>query len=186
MKKILITLSIGITSFAAYSNGANAQYSSSPVDFINSKVFKQYLRYVAALETPLNLGAFMPDAKKNNARAIKDFQTRFGAETEARWYVNENGFESYFVKDGYGDRACYDKKGRWLYSLIFYNEDKLPRDIRTAVKSIYFDMAITLVEEVQCPDGMVYIIHLEDKSNIKTLKVSKDGEIEIMQELTKQ
>jgi hypothetical protein len=47
-------------------------------------------------------------------------------------------------------------------------------------------MNITLVEEVQAPNGKVYIVHLEDKSNIKILKVNDEGEMEIMQDLTKQ
>jgi hypothetical protein len=32
---------------------------------------------------------------------------------------------------------------------------------------------------------MVYIVHLEDKSNIKILRLSKDAEMEILQEMTK-
>ena len=93
---------------------------------------------------------------------------------------------SYFVKDGYGDRVFYDKKGRWQYSLIFFGEDKLPRDVRAAVRSTYYDMPITLVEEVQTTEARVYIIHVEDKSSFKILKVNDECEMEIMQELSKE
>lgn len=140
---------------------------------------------MAALENPADLGTYIPDAKTINAKAVKDFQTRFTGETEAKWYSDKNGLVSYFVKDGYGDRVFYDKKGRWQYSLIYYDEYKLPRDIRSAVKSVYFDMSIKVVEEVQNNDGMAYIIYLEDKSSYKILNVTKDGEIQIMQELSK-
>ncbi|MEJ0083142.1 MAG: hypothetical protein WDM78_19840 [Puia sp.] len=54
-----------------------------------------------------------------------------------------------------------------------------------AVKSTYFDMSITLVEEVQTIDSKVYIVHLEDKANIKILKVNDQGEYEILQDLSK-
>jgi hypothetical protein len=131
------------------------------------------------------MGTYIPDAKSINAKAVKDFQARF-VDANAQWFTDHNGFVSYFVKDGYGDRVFYDKKGRWQYSLIFYSETKLPRNVRSAVKSIYFDMNITLVEEVQTPNGKIYIAHLEDQANIKILKVNDDGEMEIMQELTKQ
>ena len=185
MKKVLFALSIGFTSFAAFSDGAYAQNSTGPVAFNDSKSFMPSIRYVAALESTANMGTYIPDAKAINTKAVKDFQTRFADANNAQWFSDRNGLVSYFVKDGYGDRVFYDKKGRWQYSLIFYNETKLPRDVRSSVKSIYFDMNITLVEEVQTPNGKVYIVHLEDKSNIKILKVNDEGEMEIMQELTK-
>ena len=185
MKKVLFALSIGFTSIAAISNGAYAQNSAIPVAFNDAKSFMPSIRYIAALESTDNMGTYIPDAKSINAKAVKDFQTRFAGTDNAQWFSDRNGFVSYFIKDGYGDRAFYDKKGHWQYSLIFYKEAKLPHDVRSAVRSIYFDMNITLVEEVQTPNGKVYIVHLEDQSNIKILKVNDEGEMEIMQELTK-
>jgi hypothetical protein len=140
---------------------------------------------MAALEGPAFMGTYIPDAKKINSKVIKDFESRF-ANANAKWFSDNNGFVSYFVKDGYGDRAFYDKKGRWQYSLIIFGEDKLPRDVRATVRSTYYDMPITLVEEVQTNDARVYIIHVEDKSNIKILKVNDECEMEVMQELTKE
>jgi hypothetical protein len=186
MKKILIALAIGITSVAATSNCARAQNTAQPVAFNDSKHFKSTIRNMAALESPAYMGTFVPDVKDINAKAIRDFNVRFGGASNALWFSDNNGFTTYFVKDGYGDRVFYDKKGHWEYSLIFYNEDKLPRDVRSAVKSTYFDMAITLVEEVQTTDSKVYIIHLEDKANIKILKANDQGEYEILQDLSKE
>ena len=186
MKKTLIALSLGFTSIVALSNCVYAQNSENPVAFNDTKSFRSSIRNLAALESPAFMGTYSPDAKNINAKAIKDFQGRFNGASNTMWFTDDNGFVSYFVKDGYGNRAFYDKKGRWQYSLLFYGEDKLPRDIRATVKSTYFDFAITLVEEVQTTEGMAYLIHVEDKSNIKILRVSKDGEMDIMQELTKE
>ncbi|HEY4936830.1 MAG TPA: hypothetical protein VII44_09630 [Puia sp.] len=186
MKKTLFALSLGFTSIVALSNYAFAQYSENPVAFNDTKNFKTSIRNLAALESPSFMGTYIPDAKNINVKAIKDFQGRFNGASNAMWFADDNGFVSYFVQNGYGNRAFYDKKGRWQYSLLFYGEDKLPRDIRATVKSTYFDLDITLVEEVQSTLGMAYIVHLEDKSNIKILRVSKDGEMDIMQELTKE
>ena len=132
------------------------------------------------------MGNRIRDAKNINIRARKDFETRFKNAGNTLWFSDKNGLVSYFVRGGYRDRAFYDTKGHWQYSLIFYNEDKLPLDIRTAVKSTYFDMAITLVEEVQAADGKVYIVHLEDKSTVKIVKVSTDDEISIVDEWEKE
>ncbi len=185
MKKVLFALSFGFISMATLSNCAYAQNSASPVAFNDTKHFMSTVRYIAATETTADLGTYVPDGKSINAKAIKDFQVRF-ADAEAKWFEDANGFTSYFVKDGYGDRAHYDKKGHWQYSLIFFGEDKLPRDVRAAVRSTYFDMNITLVEQVQTNAGKVYIVHLEDKTNIKILKINDDCEMEIMQDLTRQ
>jgi hypothetical protein len=186
MKKTLIALSFGFTSILALGNCVHAQNSVSPVAFNDSKNFKTSIRNLAALESPAFMGTYIPDANTINAKAVKDFNVRFNHSSNAMWFSDRNGFVSYFVQNGYGNRAYYDKKGRWQYSLIFYGEDKLPRDIRTIVRSTYFDLAITLVEEVQTTEGMVYIVHLEDKSSIKLVKVNKEGEMETMQDLIKE
>ncbi len=186
MKKILFALVIGLTSFAAFSNSVHSQSSVTPIGFNDGAKFKSSVKNMAALESPAFMGTYIPDAKTINAKVIKDFQGRFAGATNAMWFSDANGFVSYFVENGYGNRVFYDKKGRWAYSLLFYGEDKLPKDIRSSVKSVYYDLNITGVEEVQTVSGMAYILHLEDKSTIKILKVSKDGDMEIMQDLTKE
>ena len=186
MKKILFTLTIGLTSIIAFSSFTYAQNSDSPVAFNDVKNFKSSIRNLAALESLTFMGTYVPEIKDINSKAIKDFQVRYNRVKNAMWFSDRNGFVSYFVQDGFGDRVFYDKKGRWQFSLVLYGEDKLPCDIRASVKSTYFDLAITQVEEVQTIDGAVYIINLEDKSNIKILKVNKEGEMDILMELIKE
>jgi hypothetical protein len=185
MKNFLFAVSIGFMSIAVLSNRVDAQKSVSPVAFINTKTFHSSIRYVDALEKPASVKSYVPYANDFNTKAVKDFQARFNQVENAKWFADSNGFISYFVQDGYVSRVLYDRKGRWRYSLILYNEDKLPRDIRASIKSKYFDMAITVVKEVQTVAGMAYIVNLEDKSNIKILRVSNEGEIEILEEMMK-
>ena len=113
MKKVLFALSIGFTSIAALSNCAKAQSSVTPIAFNDGKSFMPSVRYVAALESTDNMGTYIPDAKSVNAKAIKDFQTRF-TDANAQWYSDKNGLVSYFMKDGYGDRVFYDKNTKRL------------------------------------------------------------------------
>jgi len=185
MKKILLALTVGFTSIAALSNCAHAQNAVYPVAFNDTKHFRESVRLIAALENPADLGTYIPDAKTVNTKAIKDFHGRFSTVDNAQWFSDKNGYVSYFVKDGYGDRVFYDAKGHWAYSLIFEGEDKLPRDLRAAVKSTYFDMAITLVEEVQTPECTLFVVHLEDKTSIKILEINNEGEMKSMQDFSK-
>ncbi len=185
MKKTLSVLAVGFISILALSNRAQAQNSAGPVAFYETKTFHSSIRHVADLTKRISKLYDVPEGKDFNSKAIKDFQIRFQKVDNAMWFSDQNGFMSYFIKSGYGNKVFYDRKGHWQFSLILYGEDQLPVDLRASVKARYFDMDITLIEEVQTNDGMVYIVHLEDKSNIKILRLSKDAEMEILQEMTK-
>jgi hypothetical protein len=184
MKKTMSLLTFGFISIVTFSNRAQAQNSAGPVTFLETKTFHSSIRHVADLDKRMPVFN-VPEGKDFNSKAVRDFQARFQKVENAMWFSDQNGFMSYFIKNGYGNRVFYDKKGHWEFSLILYGEDQLPVDLRAAVKSRYFDLAITLIEEVQTNNGMVYIVHLEDKSNIKILRLSNDAEMEILQELTK-
>ena len=73
-----------------------------------------------------------------------------------------------------------------MYSVLFRTEDKLPKDIRASIRSVYYDWQITVVEEIQSVMGNGFLVYLEDKTNILILRVSADREIETMMDMTKQ
>jgi hypothetical protein len=194
MKNFLIlafTLVLGGGTFASTSENSvsnpivKEQNSGQPVKFTDKKNFKLFVRNLSALESPFFKGSYIPEIKDVNSKALKDFQVRFNNVSKVKWFSDNDGFISYFNKDGFNDRAFYNKKGHWQYSLVYYTEDKLPRDIRSAVKSKYFDFAIYMVEEVQTTNGTAYIVYLEDKSIIRILKVSTEGDIDTLQEMLK-
>ena len=178
MKKILFTLTIGFISLPG--SFALAQHGDA---FIQIKNIKPSIVNLAAMESLIFMGYYVPETKNINSKAIKDFQERYNNIKNAMWFSDQNGFESYFVQNGFGNRVFYGKKGHWLYSLILHTEHELPSDVRASIKSIYFDFAITLVEEVQTNYGVFYIVNLENKSDIKILKVNDLGEITILLEM---
>jgi hypothetical protein len=184
MKKILFTLTIGFISLPG--SFALAQHGDGPNAFNQIKNFKPSIVNLATLKNLRFMDTYIPETKNINSKAIKDFQERYNNIKNAMWFSDQNGFESYFVQNGFGNRVFYGKKGLWLYSLILHTEHELPSDIRASIKSIYFDFAITLVEEVQTIYGVIYIVNLEDKSNIKILIVNDLGEINILSELNKE
>jgi hypothetical protein len=185
MKKRTFALSIGFMSILALSNCVAAQNSAVPVAFNDTKTFMSSIRSIVALENLAAVGAYVPDVKDVNLKAVKDFQSRFNNVNHATWFSDADGFESYFIRDGYGNRVFYDQKGNWEFSLILYGENQLPRKIKAPLKSAYYDMTISLAGEVRTVDGMIYIVWLEDKSSIKILKINDQGESEILQDLVK-
>ena len=185
MKKILFTLTIGFISISVPGSFAFAQDADGPVVFNQIKNFKLSIDNLAALESLHFMGNSGPEIKNINSKAIKDFQERYNNIKNAMWFSNQNGFLSYFVQDGVGNRAFYNKKGRWLYSFILHTEYELPSKVRASIKSTYFDLAITQVEEIQSNYGVTYIVNLENKSDIRILRVNDMGEIDILFDLNK-
>ncbi len=187
MKKILFAIILDFTFITVPGNNVCAQNSKKNIE---PNVENNYMRSVYNLAILWNMdltGTYILNRNEINVRAIRDFLDRYSKVNSAIWFPNSNGgFEAYFVQDGYGERVIYDKKGGWQMSLLIYNEEKLSSDIRCEIKRTYYDWNITLVEEVQTNDGVEYIINLEDKSNIRVLKVTKEGLMEELQELRKQ
>jgi hypothetical protein len=186
MKKIVPALVFSFMFVAGFSYGVKAQIAAGRVSFIDEKTQKSSARSLTAFKNIASPSHFVPETTDINSRALKDFQLRFDKIDNVRWFSDKDGFVSYFIQNGHGNRAYYDKKGRWQFSLLLYGEDKLPRDIRASVKSVYFDLAVTTVEEVQGIYGMAYIVHLEDKSNLKVLRVNSLGEMDILLDLVKE
>jgi hypothetical protein len=186
MKKITLVLIIGLLSILVFGTNTQAQnkfvYNSLP----NDKTLMENVMNMGGPHNTSHGGSYVPDTKTIHAKAIKDFEGRFNHINNAMWFADQDGFEAYFTQEGFGDRVFYDKKGHWKYSLIFYNEFKLPTDLRAALKSTYMDMEIKQVEEVQYPDEVFYIVVLQDKSSIKVLKITNEGELKILQDLNRE
>ncbi|SRR5260221_7233991 len=182
MKKSIFLFAAGCVSAAILSGHVLAQDIKNPADLASARAnIKSAPAAVASnnsLENTLGASAI-------SLHALKDFKGRFANAKDEKWFSTKGGFLAYFIQDGFKGRSYYGKKGGWLYSLIFCDEKKLPRDIRAVVKSSYYDFAITVVEIVEIPDHLVYLVHLEDATDIKIVRVSGDGEMDVFQEFKK-
>jgi len=159
--------------------------SGRPVTLADYKMFISSIGSLTILDTPATTGILIPNATYINARALKDFQARFGDTTRAFWYPDGNGFSSYFTKDGYNDRVYYNKNGRWKYSLIYFDQDKFPENLRRIIKSNYSAFDIDIVVEVQTNYGTAYLVYLGNKSRIRVLKMNTEGEMETITDLAR-
>jgi hypothetical protein len=79
-------------------------------------------------------------------------------------------------------RVFYDKKGHVRYTIDYYGEKELSREVRAIVKPVYYDYAIVSVQEVKQNGRSIYIIGLQDSHTLKTIRVA-DGEMEVVQTL---
>ena len=186
MKKFLILLIIGCISYPALAGSIYAQGNGDVVAFTNAKLFIKSIQAFAGLgNLPFLDSVNTSDLSRVSHVAIKDFKGRYALASGEKWFALKGGFMAYFSQDGFNNRAYYNKKGRWQCSLTYYNEDKLPRGIRAIVRSTYYDYTITVVEDVEtCVNG-VYLIYLEDKTSIKIVRVTRDGDMDVFKEIIK-
>jgi hypothetical protein len=180
MKKILFAFAIGFAFSIAAGNNINAQNSQKNIEPDKKLNFMPSIHNLGMLQNHDLTGVILLNRNEINISAVRDFVNRFDEVENALWFaIPKGGYEAYFVQDGYGDRVIYDKSGGWEMSLIIYDEDKCPRDIRAAIKSSFFDFNIILVEEVHNREGIDFIFYLRDKSIIQIVSV-KENEVEVL------
>jgi hypothetical protein len=122
---------------------------------------------------------------KTIARAVKDFKTRFTKVADDQWTYTKAGSTVFFTSDGFRTRAYYDARGNWRASLKYCQESQLPYFVRDVVKRTYYDLAITSVIIAEIPDHKTYIVNLEDSTTLKVIRVNDEGEMDVMQDLSK-
>ncbi len=170
MKQVFLTLSILM--ILTTSKNAGAQKVNATA-FNASDVQKTYLFLTDDGSLP------KVDAATVNVKALKDFSKSFKNAVGEKWYSVSDGFIANFSQDGIETKVAYNKKGKWHSTLLTYDGTKLPSDVRDLVKSTYNNFSILVAYEIHLDNNLVYILKLEDKKTLKTLRIT-DGEIEVI------
>ena len=168
MKKLLFLAAI---SFVAASNHVRAQSEMNNYAFDNFNVVSN-TSGVAGNGT----------ADMINAKAIKNFSRDYPYATAAEWSpLKDKGFLCRFSYKGVSERAYYNAGGGWLFTIAGYQEAQLPKDIRSMVKGVYYDYAITFVNEISLSDDRkIFLVQVKDDKRIKILRIA-DDEMEVIQ-----
>ena len=153
----------------------HAQTDEKEQDLENVKAFQK----VNAL--PNNMATF----RDIPIKAVRSFKTTWQYIDNESWYKVPDGYRARFTQDGVLYLITYNKRGNWLSTMRQYDETKLDREVRSEVKSVYYDYSIMLVEEIELPmKPLTYIIHMEDKTSFLNLRIS-NREMEEMTEINK-
>lgn len=118
-------------------------------------------------------------------KAVRSFKTTWQYVDNESWYKVPDGYRVRFTQDGVLYLVTYNKRGNWLNTMRQYDETMLDREVRSEVKTVYFDYNIMLVEEIELPmKPLTYIIHMEDKTSFLNLRIC-NGEMEEMTGINK-
>jgi hypothetical protein len=120
-----------------------------------------------------------------NNRAARDFVKRYDQAIDPNWYKAYNGYIVKFRLNNNIHRAAYNEWGDWTYTIQYYKEESMPKDIRAIVKRVYYDYTITQVEEIKTPNQPVtYLVHMQDATTWRNVKVC-DNDMETVELLNK-
>ena len=170
MKKQFSFYKLGIIPLIILCCSVNAQ----------TKSLNANLNSPSSKEVALDDNTKESDLKNNSvmsAKALKNFSKTFKDADNASWEETGDGFKAEFTKEDIKTNVYFDRKGRWVANVRNYQEDKLPKEIRHRVKSVYYDYNIFYVQEITVGEKMAYLVKIEDKSSVKTIRIA-DGEMD--------
>ena len=155
---------------------------------IGNCAFPQSLKNSVASENPEVSPAV--SVSENTApavmsKAVRNFKKIFKNVSNEKWYEMPDGYRVNFTAKDIRCRLDYDKNGNWMHTIRYYDEKKLPLEVRRLVVSNYLDYSIRTVEEIETPrNSIFYVIHLEGETNWINIKVS-DNEINELEKIKK-
>lgn len=166
-----IFMALAITVIGAAINTANAQPSPNITAQNNSRQSEN--------SSPgINKPGFSSAAI--NAKALKYFQKLFPNVQDETWIVcKDGGIIARFAEDSIKTTVAYNKRGLWQYTLRYYNEKNLSKDIWKIVKSSYCDYNIEGAIQVIYQGNNIYIVYIQNEKNQKAIRVCNDDVEEI-------
>ena len=113
-----------------------------------------------------------------NIRAMRDFSRSFKNAPETKWFKTDKGYIASFSENGKNTKIVYDNRGQRNYSIISYPESKLNRQVRSRVKSVYFDATIIGVHQFEFDNKTVHVIKMLDQNSKPMTLAVTDEQIE--------
>jgi len=170
MKKLLSMLMLG---FGLVSIFVNTGYSQNIVSGVSDEQFTRTADEIIHMNS-----IKVTDV---SLKAVRHFEKSFKEVEHVNWYKVKGGFMVYFYQEGLKKISGYSDNGKWLYAFFSYGEGKLPRPVWHEVKAVYYAYSIVLVNEIQTATKTIYVVHLEDDTTYKNVRICNDEMTEIQE-----
>ena len=154
---------------------------------ITGSTFSQSSNFLEGNKLKFSIPDYREDSKGHktttdpvvSSKTLNAFASMFKGASDIRWFESDNKFLVKFYKNGRQNTALYNKKGMHLYTISYGTEKHLPVDVRSLVKSTYFDFEITLSIEVNSLGKTAWIAKMENDKRLITVRVLDDEMDEI-------
>jgi len=175
MKNIMKSLAVIAAGTILLSTNVSAQKASSGPS-IDVASIKALISLTNSEDDNKSMGT-----ANSHPRAIELLQKKFKGVHDETWYKTADGYFASFVYDSVQTRVNYNRNGRWLETLRYYNEKKLPVEIAEMVKYSYRSFSIIGVTEISFDyNEPVYLVHLQGDNQVKMIGVYQEEMIEVM------
>lgn len=146
--------------------------TSMSVMLLTGSVTAQQVSREMVTENLQSLQGNVRNISRVHVKAMRDFLKRDKTAVNVDWMIVETGYVvKYTDSNNSNCRTVYNNRGEFVYTIRQYHENKMPREIRSIVKSQYYDYTITLVEEVEeTRKPLVYVVHLEDATTFMNVR----------------
>ena len=112
------------------------------------------------------------------------FASLFKGAEAPKWYKSDQNYVVDFIMNNQVNKAEFTKKGSLVYHMAFGNEKQMPADIRTIVKSKYFDFTINSTVKITYDEKSAWIVNIEDAGQFLVLRVV-DGVMDVVDKISK-
>ncbi len=120
-----------------------------------------------------------------NVKAMRYFRSTFKNVSNENWYIISDGYLAEFTAQDVRNRVVYDRQGSLCYYIQYYNAKNFPDKLSKIVRPTYYDYAIVSAEEVQAADQTYYIVHIQNDTRLKTIRVNEDEQMELIGDFTR-
>ncbi|MDB4925930.1 hypothetical protein [Mucilaginibacter sp.] len=118
-------------------------------------------------------------------KVSESFASLFKGAEAPIWFQADKNYLVDFILNNQVNKALFTKNGKLVYHMAFGNEKQMPADIRTIVKSKYFDFAITSTLKIDFREKSAWIVNVEDAEQFFVLRVV-DGVMDVLDKIKKQ
>jgi hypothetical protein len=163
-----------------------ARSLQQPATFNQQTLFPQNTGIGSTVASNLssNEGPFNSNVKLNeiNIHAMRHFLKNFPASSDEYWLKTNSGYIVKFKKEAILNEVYYKLNGSFQYSVRYYGEKNLQKDLGNLVHRRFSGYTIVTVIEISVWDQQLFRIKIADKESIKTVQFC-DGKLEIIDDL---
>lgn len=132
----------------------------------------------STLDNPIKGDALSPVIVTSTALVNKKVENAFVKQFEnaqnAKWFEADKNYLVAFELNEQRNNALYMKNGHMVYNISYGNEKSLPTNVRTLVKSKYFDYSIATAINVKQNNKNIWLINVEDQNEMFQVRVEDD------------
>lgn len=116
---------------------------------------------------------------------MENFSRNFPGATKVIWSTFDKRISGYFQQNGVPVRVIYNKKGKLVYTIRYYNATQVPSKVADAAIAAGYQMPVINVTEIKTRFSVCHLVQMEDKNSITTLLIGDNNEPTVYEEIKK-